>query len=114
MQLNIFHKKGTSKDGRTFPIYLSTATKRDGTQISLNVKFREDAGAPDPKDCPCIIEFDKSAANLVTKDIIVEDEDGEKGYLTDENGEVKKRNTLWVSKWTMVGPYIDHSLDDFE
>lgn len=114
MQINIFYKKGTSKDGRTFPIYLSTLTKKDGTQISVNVKFREDAGAPEPKDCPCIVDIDKNYANLVIKDIVVEDESGEKGYLIDENGEVKKRNTLWVASWTMVGPYIDHSLDDFE
>ena len=113
MQINIFHKKGVKNDGKTFPIYLSTLTKKDGTQLSVNVKFREDAGQPDPKDCPCVIEIDKTAANLVIKPIIVEDDDGEKGYLTDENGEIKNRNTLWVSHWDMVGPYVDKSLDDF-
>ena len=114
MQLNIFCKKGKSGDGRTFPIYLSTLTKKDGTQVSVNVKFRDDAGSPDPKECPCVIEVSKAAANLVVKPIVVEDDDGEKGYLTDENGEVKQRRTLWVSSWAMVGPYVDTSLDEYE
>lgn len=112
MQLNIFHKKGLSSDGRPFPIYLSTITKKDGTQTSVNVKFREVCGNPDPKDCPCVIEVDREKANLVTRPIIVE-EDGVKVVLTNDDGEPKTRNTLWVSGWRMVGPYIDHSLDDY-
>ena len=114
MQLNIFCKKGKSNDGRTFPIYLSTLTKKDGTKVGVNVKFRDDAGAPDPKECPCVIEVEKTDANLVIKPIIVEDDDGEKGYLTDENGEIKQRRTLWVSAWAMVGPYVDTSLEEYE
>ena len=112
MQLNIFCKKGTTAEGRYFPIYLSTIVKRDGTQTSVNVKFRESCGKPDPEDCPCTIEVDKENANLVTRPIIVE-EDGVKVVLTNDDGEPKMRNTLWVSEWRMIGRYIDHSLDDY-
>lgn len=112
MQINVFHKKGTSSDGRAFPIFLSTLTKNNGEQTSVNVKFRDVCGAPDPKDCPCIIEVPREKANLVIKPIIVE-EDGVKVVLTNDDGEPKMRNTLWVSDWSMVGPYIDHSLDEY-
>ena len=112
MKLNIFGKKGTSKDGRAFPIYLSTLTKKDGSEIKVSVKFRQDAKQPELSECPCIIEVDKKNANLTVKDI-KDPETGE--YLYDEaSGEVKTSKTLWVSAWKMVGPYVDHSLDDFE
>lgn len=112
MKLNIFVKKGKSKDGRVFPIYLSTLTKKDGTEIKVSVKFRQDAKQPELADCPCVIEFDKKNANLTIKEI----KDSETGeFLYDEaTGEVKTSKTLWVSAWKMVGPYVDHSLDDFE
>lgn len=112
MEINIFGKKGINSEGRTFPIYFSTLTKKDGSQDSVNVKFREACGSPDLKDCPCTIYVEREKANLVIKPIIVED-DGVKSVLTDDNGEVKMRRTLWISEWQMVGPYIDHSLDDY-
>lgn len=112
MKLNIFGKKGTSKDGRAFPIYLSTLTKKDGSEIKVSVKFRQDAKQPELSECPCIIEVDKKNANLTVKEI-KDPETGE--FLYDEtSGEVKTSKTLWVSAWKMVGPYVDHSLDDFE
>lgn len=112
MKLNIFGKKGTSKDGRAFPIYLSTLTKKDGTEIKVSVKFRQDAKQPELADCPCVIEVDKKNANLTIKEI----KDAETGELLydETTGEVKTSKTLWVAAWKMVGPYVDHSLDDFE
>lgn len=112
MKLNIFCKQGKSKDGRAFPIYLSTLTKKDGTEMKVSVKFRQDAKQPDQDDCPCVIEVDKKKANLSIKEI----KDAETGELLydETTGEVKTSKTLWVAAWKMVGPYVDHSLDDFE
>ena len=112
MKLNIFGKKGTSKDGRAFPIYLSTLTKKDGTEMKVSVKFRQDAKQPDLADCPCVIEVDKKNANLTIKEI----KDAETGELLydETTGEVFRSMSLWVAAWKMVGPYVDHSLDDFE
>lgn len=102
MKINVFGKKRTSKDGRTFYTYLSTLTKKDGTEVSVEVKFKEDAG--NPKNVPCTITFDKKDANYSEK---VET------YL-DENMEEKEttRRRLWVNKYTET-PYIDESMDDF-
>ena len=110
MKVNVFCKKGQSRDGRYFPIYLSTLTKKNGEETRVSLKFRETCGAPDPKECPCVIEIDKANANLVTKPIILDDGT----YLTDESGEIKYSKTMWVSDWTLIGPYIDTSLDDYE
>ena len=63
MKINLFGKKRTTRDGKkTFITYFSTLTKKDGTEMKVNVKFREEAGQPE--HLPCVIEFDKQNANL--------------------------------------------------
>ena len=103
MKINLFGKKRTTRDGKkTFITYFSTLTKKDGTEIKVNVKFREDAGQPE--HLPCVIEFEKQDANL-------SDETYEKEVDGVKVTESKK--VLWVNKF-IEHEYIDKSLDDFE
>lgn len=112
MKLNIFGKKGTNSDGRNFPIYLSTLVKKDGVEERVQVKFRQDFPGPDLKDCPCVIDVDKKKASLDVRQLR-DKETGE--FIYDEaTGEIKVGRTLWVGPWKMVGPYEDHSLDEYE
>ena len=103
MNVTVFAKKRQTKEGKTFYVYIGTLKKKDGTEESVTVKFREDCGQPDPKKCPVNIVFDKANANLSNRDFIRED-----------TGEVINIKTLWINSWQEGGPYVDHSLDDFE
>lgn len=106
MEITIFAKKRQSKDGRTFYTYLSTLTKKTtGEQVTVQVKFRQDAGQPDPHACPMNIVFDKADANYTEKLREIENENGEKVTI--------HSNTLWVSKWETGSAYVDTSMDDF-
>lgn len=111
MNLTIFGKSVTY-EGRTFASYFTKLTnKKTGEQKTFNVKFRQSCDQPDLFDCPCIIEVPREKMNQQEKAII----DKETGFpLVDENGEVKISRTIWVTEWSMVGPFIDHSLDDYE
>ena len=103
MNLAIFAKKRTTKEGKTFYSYLSTMTKKDGSDLTVTVKFRDECGSPKPENCPVNIIVDKEHANLSSRDFVRED-----------TGETVKSYTLWVSAWEMGAPFVDHSLDDFE
>ena len=111
MQLNIFGKT-VNYEGRSFTTYFTRLTnKTTGETKSFNVKFRQEASQPDIFDCPCIIEVPREKMNLQEKPI----QDKDTGdYVTDEAGDVKISRNIWISKWEMVGPFVDHSLDDFE
>lgn len=106
MKLLIFGKKRQTKDGKTFTAYVSKLPKKDGTELTASVKFREECGSPKLEDCPLYIEVDKTKANLATKKRDIEDE---------ETHEIKEvlSHTLWVSEWKKSNEkYVDHSLDD--
>ena len=105
MEATIFAKKMTSRDGRSYNRYLTKLTKKDGSEVTMNVKFREECG--EPKECPCNIVFDKSDANYVEK---------LEKYTDKETGEEKETTskTLWIGKWDFGTPYVDTSLDEFE
>lgn len=109
MKINVFGKM-VEWQGKRFPAYTGRLVKGDGTEIPVTVKFRQDAKSPDLSDCPCQIRFAKEDANLVLRTL----KDAEGQPLVDENGEVKVGRTLWIARWEMIGPYIDHSLDEFE
>lgn len=103
MNLTIFAKKRKSSDGREFYSYLSTMTRKDGSELKCSVKFRESCGSPKGGDCPMNIVIDKSNANLSSKELVNE-----------ETGEILIVYTLWVSEWKIGEQYVDHSLDDFQ
>lgn len=105
MLLNVFAKKRTGRDGKVFYNFLSTLTKKDGEQETVQLKFREDAVLPNASKCPMIISVDKSDANLIKKMVTIE-KDG-------EAKEIEQR-TLWISKYDYIGDYVDRSLDAYE
>lgn len=102
MNITVFAKKRTTEDGKkTFYNYLATLVKKDGSEIKVSVKFREECGAPKPEKCPCNIIVDKGKANLSTREV------------TTNDGEIVTVYTLWVSEWKPGEEYKDHSLDEF-
>ncbi|MBO7735742.1 MAG: hypothetical protein J6S67_24455 [Methanobrevibacter sp.] len=108
MKVLVFAKKRQTKDGRAFTAYVTKLPRKDGTELTAGVKFREECGAPTLEECPCYVMVDKKDANLATKNKEITDE---------ETGEIRDvvQYTLWVSKWSKSPEeYVDHSLDDFE
>lgn len=101
MIIAIFAKRCQTKEGKTFYRYLSTLTTKTGEEWPVQVKFREDCGAPKPDVCPVNIEVTKENCNLATRE-----------YTVEETGEVRKARTLWVTAWNKGPEYVDHSLDD--
>lgn len=102
MQTAIFAKKRTNSDGRVFYTFLTRLTRKDGTEVTAQVRFRDPAPQPEPDACPMNIVFERPDANFTTKDIVNE-----------ETAEVVTSNTLWIKKWTQGEPYVDSSMDDF-
>ena len=104
MQVTVFGKKKQTKDGKTFTAFVAKLTRKDGSEITASVKFREDCGQPKLEETPCNIVINKKDANLVTQT-----------YTREDTGEDALSYTLWVSKWERSKEaYVDHSLDDFE
>lgn len=101
MNLTIFGKKRTTREGKSFTSYLTTLTKKNGEKITVAVKFRN--GVKIPAVLPCNIIVEKENANLAIK-----------AYLVQETGEYRDSNTLWISDYTNGEPYVDHSLDEFD
>ena len=103
METTVFAMKKFTKEGKPFTVYTGRITKKDGTELPVTVKFREECGSPKPEICPCIIEFDKNDGNLSTRNYI------------SKTGEERKAYTLWLSDWKKSDKeYVDHSLDEFE
>ena len=103
MEIAIFAKKKHTKEGKIFYSYLTTLTKKDGSEEMMTVKFTEDAGAPKPENCPINIIVEKTDCNISKKTIKRED-----------NGELYERKTLWVSSYKEGSPYVDTSLDEYD
>ena len=103
MEITIYAKKRTTSEGKSFYSYLSNLTRKDGTKQTVSVKFRDDCGNPKPENCPMNIKFDKSDANMATRE-----------FVRDDTGLVGTSYTLWVSAWEIGTPFVDYSLDDFE
>lgn len=107
MKALIFAQKKQTKEGKPFNTYLARLKKKDGEEITVEAKFREECGNPKADKCPMYIEYEKGDANLSEK----------KETYTDEVGEEKEvvRRRLWISKYTeSEEKYVDHSLDEFE
>lgn len=105
MILNIF-SKAVAGDRGVFYNYFTNLTKKDGSEVTCKVKFRQECGAPKGENCPRVIEIDKHDCNLVTKSIV---------YTPKNETEEKEieEKILWISKWEDKGEYEDHSLDEF-
>lgn len=105
MEITIFAKKRTNKEGKTFYNFLSTLNRKDGTTETVRVAFRDtgDNTAPKPDSCPRNIIIDKQACNMASR-----------RYTDPNTGEIKESKTLWVTGWQPGSEYIDHSMDDYE
>lgn len=103
MELAVFAKKRTNKEGKTFFSYLSRLKRKDGFEIPVSVSFRQECGQPKAERCPMNIVVDKKNANLASNE-----------YLDPTTGEIKISYTLWVSAWRQGKDFVDTSLDDFE
>ena len=108
MKVTIFAQKKETKEGKKFYTYLAKINKKDGSVDTLEAKFREECGAPDPKKCPLIIEVDKSSGSNISE---------KKEKYTDEVGEEKEvtRRRFWIAAWSESDEkYFDTSLDEYE
>ena len=103
MELTVFAKNRTTKEGKPFQTYFSKLTKKDGTEITTELKFRDECGAP--KKFPCNIIVEKQDCNFAEKEVT---------YEKDDVMEVALQRRLWISNWTEGSEYVDHSLDEFD
>lgn len=104
MEISIFAKRRQTKDGRTFYTYLTTLTKKDGTEVRAVAKFNLDrCSAPKPENCPCNIIVDKANCNFNSRRVV-----------NQATGEIIESNTLWIEQYAMGSEWEDHSMDDFE
>lgn len=103
MEIAVFAKRCTGKDGKAFTRYLSTLTKKDGTRQTVAVKFREACGSPKAEECPMNINVERRDINLSSRE-----------FEREDTGEVGTAFTLWVSAWKQGTPYIDTSLDEYD
>ena len=103
MKITVFAKKKQTAEGKNFYTYLTTLHKKDGSELVAQVRFTEEAGSPDPKNCPMNIEFNKAAGNISKRE-----------YAREDTGEIMTAHTLWIKAWKEGEPYVDTSLDDFE
>lgn len=102
MNITVYAKKATSKEGKNYSIYLGRLiNKVTGEEVNVRLKFREDCGQPKADSCPMNIIVSKDDANLV-----------EKAYTVD--AETRISRTLWISRWEQGEAYVDHSLDDYD
>lgn len=102
MKATIFAKRRMTSEGKVFYTYLTTLTRKDGSEVIASVKFRDACGVPKPESCPMNIIFDKSAANL-----------SKHTFVKESTGDVCEGYTLWVTDWMEGEPYVDNSLDDY-
>ena len=102
MEITLFAKKRTSKEGKTFYQYLTTLTKKDGTTETMRVSFRN-VDAPKPESCPRNILVKREDSNVATRT-----------YTDINTGEIKSAKTLWVTNWIPGSEYVDHSLDEYD
>lgn len=108
MEVLVFAKKRQTKDGKNFTAYVTRLAKKDGTEVTAGVRFREECGSPTADECPCYILVDKSKANLSTRTYEITDE--ETGEITETESK-----TLWVTAWKKSEKvYRDTSLDEFQ
>ena len=109
MQKVIYAKKrrthgDENNKSREFYTYLTQCVRKStGETFTAEVKFRMDCGAPKGEDCPLVIEIPKGGANLTKHE-----------FTDSETGEMRASNTIWISAYTVVGKYVDTSMDDIE
>lgn len=102
MEIALFAKKITMKNGKTFYKFLSSLTNKNGETQGVRVMFASGCVAPKPSDCPMNIIIEKGDCNL-----------SKKRYV-DKNNFEKIAYTLWVDEYSLGSPYEDNSMDDYD
>lgn len=110
MEITLYAKKRTTREGKVFYNFLSTLTKKDGSTQVCTVKFRDDTTVPKPEACPMNILITKDACNLSVRKFSRQVVDDTTGEISSEQGEAY---TLWVSNWVPGSKFVDHSMDDY-
>ena len=110
MEITLFAKKRTTKEGKTFYNYLSTLTDKSGNNTICTVKFRDTITPPKPETCPVNIVVEKSDCNLSNRHMVRKATDPDTGEIFDKEFD---SFTLWVSNYKPGTPYVDHSMDDY-
>lgn len=99
MRVTVFSKKKTTKEGKAFETYFGTLQKKDGTEMTTEIKFRDSVDMPD--NFPSVLVTDVRNCNLSHKKKIEDD------------GTFKTFPVLWVAAADQWEEYVDRSLDDF-
>ena len=108
MEITLFAKRCTSRDGRAFVAYkTSLPNRKTGSAITATVKFRRDCPPPSPERCPCNIVVDTSDRSHMDANLAR----GE--YTRPDTGEIISTYTRWVNRYTDGSKYEDHSVDDY-
>ena len=109
MKITIYRKTRTTKptDGsrpKTFNVYITKLTKKNGETITATVKPTDDIKSEFDRitSFPIVVEFQKKNANLDTR------------IGTNKDGDFIEYHTLWLKKVDVYEEFIDTSLDDFE
>lgn len=105
MTFNVFAKRITANNGKSFTKYVTTLVKKDGTKVYTDVHFNDDIKNR-LTAFPCTVTIPKDGANFNSRKNTGKDKNGNDVEYT--------RNNLWVTKIENVMPYVDHSLDEFE
>lgn len=102
MEITLFAKRRTSKEGKVFFQYLTTLVKKDGNTETMRVCFRN-VDAPKPETCPRNVVVNHDDCNIATR-----------SFTDASTGEKKTAKTLWVAAWENGSEYVDHSLDEYD
>lgn len=105
MQLTIFSKPRTTREGKRFNSYLSRIeNKRTAESKTVAVQFT--TGCDAPASCPCNIIVEKADVSLSEKIFL---------FHNPVTGEDEERlsSKLYIRKWRPGEEYIDHSMDDY-
>lgn len=104
MKTTVFAKRIRTKEGKSFTEFVTSLERKDGTRQYMRVMYsgKDRNKEFNADECPMIIEFDRSSANVSTKTYV------------SKTGEERKNYTLWIKNYNKMNEtYVDHTLDDF-
>jgi hypothetical protein len=101
MEVTIFAKSHTTKEGKKFYTFCTTLTAKDGTKYYTTVKFREGCSIS-ANDCPKNIIIKKENANFTHKK-----------HINKDSGKEYTEHILWISAFENGSEWVDTSMDEF-
>ena len=104
MKTTVFAKRIKTKDGKSFIEFVTSLERKDGTKQYMRTMYsgKDRNKEFNADECPMIIEFDRSNANVSTKTYV------------SKTGEKRENYTLWIKDYNRTNEtYVDRTLDDF-